>query len=151
MPGEKAKVKTEEDTAMTEPKDTPKEANAQKAEPKSKDKEPEYKGKEPQTEEKEPEAKQPKAKQPKPEPSKAVGAGANYLLEPNPKEPAEARYPDHDVSPEVGTLLRAPAPDYTSEEEAEIIRAFITKVKTDDQAKELAAALERGEMPGVGR
>ena len=136
---------------MTEPKDTPKEANAKEAKSKFKDKEPKYMGKEPQTEEKEPKAQQPKAKQPKSESCKAVGAGANYLLRPNPKEPAEARYPDHDVSPEVAGLLRAPAPDYTSEEEAEIIRAFITKVKTDSQAKELAAALERGEMPGVAR
>ena len=143
---EEAKVKTEEDTTMTGPADKQKSVKAKKAK---------SKGKAPQTSSPQP----PKAKPPKPKstnsnphphsnPSSSSKSAATYLSKPNPKQPAESRFPDHDVSPEVAALLRAPAPDYTAEEEAQIIMGFITKVKNDNQAKELATALAaRGEMP----
>lgn len=128
---EETPVKTEEDTTMTEATDN----NSTEH---------------PQPKPKQPKPQRPKAKQPKPVPS-LVGAGAAHLSNPIPKESAESRYPDHDVPPEVAALLRASAPDYTSEEEREIIRAFLAKVKTDKQAMALSAMLARGEIPGRGR
>ena len=141
---------------MTDFNDEPKEAKAKEAEYNAKEKEPKDEGKEPQTEEMQskarlPKSKHHKAKRPKLEFSETVGAGLKSLIMPIPEEPAEARFPDHDVSPEVAALLRGTAPEYTYEEEAEIISGFITKVRTDPRAKELADALERGEMLGFGR
>ncbi|KAL8783835.1 MAG: hypothetical protein Q9195_009265 [Heterodermia aff. obscurata] len=102
------------------------------------------------TEEQDPKPQRSKAKHPKakPESSKAV---ADPRSETSSMEPAEYRYPSREISAQAVALLRAAMPDYTPEEEEDIVRGFLTKLKTDDQAKELAAMLERGEIPRGGR
>ena len=103
------------------------------------------KGKEPQphqqqTSPKQPQSskKQPRAKRLKPESSNTVSNTG--VKKPNPDQDED------DLAPEIAALLRVTAPDhYTAEEEAAIVFGFITKVKTDVQARELAALVQRRE------